>query len=93
MPVGLTREINAEEIKFGVENGDIIVMVSDGVVQSTELSAENVWLTELLAAEQEAACTNGFDTGALARRIVDEAKLRGESGDDITALVTRISQL
>jgi stage II sporulation protein E len=91
MPVGLTREINAQEIKFRVENGDVIVMVSDGVVPNTDAPAESVWLTELLAAEQEAAIERGFDPDALARRIVDEAKLRGEARDDITALVTQIS--
>ena len=68
-------------------------MVSDGVVPNTDAPVESVWLTELLAAEQEAAAERGFDPDALARRIVDEAKLRGEAGDDITALVTEIKAL
>ena len=36
MPVGITKEINAEEVTFELEDGDVIVMVSDGVGQSKE---------------------------------------------------------
>lgn len=45
IPVGITREINAEQIKFRLERGDVVVMVSDGVAQTLEDSA---WLADII---------------------------------------------
>lgn len=36
LPIGITREITAEDIRFTLLPGDLVVMISDGVSQSFE---------------------------------------------------------
>ena len=84
VPIGILRALDAEMIRFALEAGDVIVMLSDGVTENFEDSA---WLCELLTSSvmEEAP-------GEIAARIV-RAAAAGESGrtDDVTAAVVRIT--
>ena len=81
MPIGITRYINAEEIKFELMDGDVVVMVSDGVSDSPEGGA---WLCEELTYRWK------DDLGAMAEHLLAEAKKRNLRTDDMTVALTRI---
>lgn len=85
LPIGITREMTAEEIRFGLQEGDLILMISDGVAQSAE---EGVWLAELLS--------SGIDPAApaedIAAQILESAKLKNSRSDDMTVAVIRITK-
>ncbi len=85
LPVGITREISAEEIRFSLLPGDLIVMISDGISQSFE---DGIWLLTLLS--------EGIDPNAplsyLAHRILDEAKRKNPRSDDMTVELIRITE-
>lgn len=83
LPIGITREINAEEISFDLEDRDIIVMISDGVAQSFE---DSIWLAELLSFEGE------LEPQEIAEKVIEAAKEKNSQRDDITAAVIRISK-
>lgn len=83
-PVGILRALDAELIRFSVEPGDVIVMVSDGVARSFE---DCPWLLELLS--QTDSLRNAAPEES-ARRIVMEAARRGAT-DDATAGVIQIA--
>ncbi len=77
VPIGIVRALDAELIKFDVRRGDVIVMLSDGVVRSFE---ECPWLYDLLCEGAE----RQVDPEKLARVIVERAIANGSS-DDVTA--------
>ncbi len=85
LPIGITREMSAEEIRFTLLPGDLIVMISDGVSQSFE---DGIWLLTLLS--------EGIDPLAplscLARRILDEASRKNRRSDDMTVELIRIAE-
>ncbi len=81
LPVGITREITAEEIKFELESGDVIIIVSDGIAQSFE---DGIWLTELVCLEWD----DNLDL--MARRILSEAKQNNKRSDDMTVGLIRV---
>ncbi len=64
MPIGLMKNLDAEQINVEVRPGDIVVLLSDGLAEEGE---DPVWLMNLLAGE------SGEDLDALARRIIAEA--------------------
>lgn len=82
MPIGITREINAEEICFDLREGDVIVMFSDGIAPGME---ESVWLLDLLCSSWE------DDMQKMADRILSEARSRNARSDDMTVGLIRIS--
>ena len=81
VPIGILPSADAEGISFDVEEGDVIVMASDGV---TREGCECPWLYEALCGESMANLT------AAAKRIADEARLRCE--DDITVMLLRVER-
>ena len=83
-PLGLMKNIDAERIRVEVKNGDYIVMLSDGVSQSTEDSA---WLIELLSAEPR------VDIREYAESILSAAVEHSQSKDDMSVSVARIINL
>lgn len=82
VPLGIIETPDIQRIKFEIEPGDRIIMVSDGVTQSRE---DCIWLSDVLDNCAE------LDGETLAKRIVDRARAEG-SDDDITATVVEISE-
>ncbi|MBR6514764.1 MAG: SpoIIE family protein phosphatase [Clostridia bacterium] len=83
MPVGITRELYAEEVSFSLEGDDMIVMVSDGIAESFE---DGLWLADML--------THGIKPNVelddICDMILEEAKRRNEERDDMTVGVIKI---
>lgn len=81
MPIGILDSVDCRVIKFDVDEGDLVVMISDGVVQGKE---ECPWLYDLLSHTAE---SDRLET--IAERIVKNAKTHG-SRDDISVCVIRV---
>ena len=75
-PLGIMKGLDAEELSFTLNRGDICVMVSDGVVPSKQ---ESHWLMQYLTDCKEQ------DSAILSRKIMEEAKKRGVK-DDMTVI-------
>ena len=83
MPVGITREINAEEVKFELEDGDVIVMVSDGVGQSAE---------ELVAVSNILTYSWEDDLQKMADKILNNAVEGASRSDDVSVGIIRVKE-
>ena len=83
MPVGITREINAEEVKFELEDGDVIVMVSDGVGQSAE---------ELVAVSNILTYSWEDDLQKMADKILNNAVEGASRSDDVSVGMIRVKE-
>lgn len=85
VPIGILRALDAELIRFTLEPGDVIVMLSDGVTENFE---ESPWLCDMLAS----GSVMSAPPGEIAQRIVRAAASGGERRrDDITAAVVKIA--
>ncbi len=83
VPLGIIKELDTKKIALDVGDGDIIVMVSDGVTQSKE---ECPWLFDLLKAN-----VGKESLASIADMIVRRAKYEGAS-DDISVVVIKVSR-
>ncbi len=81
-PFGIVKKVNAEEVKFEIKDGDVIVMVSDGAVQT---QADSAKLCEILASYRSR------DLQTLADDILTCAKERSGRDDDVSVGVIRAS--
>lgn len=86
MPVGITRELCAEEVKFKLENNDVVVMISDGIVQSFE---DGVWLMDIITNDWRKDMT----LGDMCTKILDEARERKGERDDMTVGMVKVANI
>ena len=80
MPIGILKDLDAEVLSFELQDGDVCIMLSDGIVETKEDGEE---IMKLLRAH-----TDSVDT--LPQKILALAKKRKESNDDMTVLVTSL---
>lgn len=84
-PIGIMRAVDAKQVHFEIEDGDVMIMLSDGISQSPE---ECVWLMELLGEKWDP--TEGLDS--IAERITEKAVENG-STDDASVILVRVSEI
>ncbi len=83
VPIGIMTALDAEKIRFDLMEGDIIIMLSDGVAQSLE---DGVWLANLLTYEWE------DNLQMMADKILDNAALNNKRSDDMTVALVRVTE-
>lgn len=81
MPIGIIDQVDCRVVKFGIDRGDLIIMMSDGVSQGKE---ECPWLYDLLC-----HTVSGDRLENIAQRIIRNARTFG-SRDDISVCVIRV---
>jgi stage II sporulation protein E len=84
VPAGIIKNINSEQTKFDMEDGDYIIMLSDGIISTFE---EGAWLFEMLNAEN-----NFNDPQMLLNNILQEAYKKNYRKDDMSVLFMKIAE-
>jgi stage II sporulation protein E len=80
-PIGLMKTIDAEKIRVEIRDGDYVIMLSDGIVDSFD---DAPWLLEFLSRDVSP------DVSEYAREILDLAVKNATSGDDMSVTVMKI---
>ena len=90
VPIGIIRAIDAQRLRMDVRDGDIIIMLSDGITQGSE---ECTWLTELLTKELEKGSSYEDIAELLIQSSRREAHLLGyEKYDDASVLIITVKE-
>ena len=87
LPMGILEEIHAEAMNVILEDGDMIIMVTDGIIDSVDSGLDqDEWLTGTIL-----KC-NTRNPQELADFIMEEAlgQTNGIANDDMTVMVSRI---
>lgn len=81
IPIGITDRIGAERIRFRLRSGDIVVMVSDGIVEGGDDARSVV----------ETLCRRNSDRAQdIARSVLSSARQRLGARDDMTVAVIAV---
>ena len=79
-PVGILEALDAERIGFSVQEGDVLVQVSDGFTSGEE---ECPWLSEMLERRYDG------DAESFARLALNRAS--GRNDDDLSVIITEVT--
>ena len=82
-PIGITRKITGEKVDFALSDGDIVVMISDGIAQSFE---DGLWLCDLITEKGDSVTPD-----ELCSLILESGKEKNERCDDMSVAVCKIS--
>jgi stage II sporulation protein E len=82
IPIGLVGDVDAEKLHFDTQAGDIIIMLSDGISQTSE---DAPWLIELLSKPL------GQNLEAAANGILEQTLQRSGGRDDMTVMLARVT--
>ena len=81
-PIGIMRACDTEQISFELKDGDVVIMLSDGICDDFE---ECVWLVSMLTDDWD------DDLDAMANKLVREATVRNKKKDDISVGIVRFT--
>ena len=84
IPIGLVEDLDAERLRFDTHPGDIIIMLSDGISQTSE---DAPWLMELLARPL------GQNLKVAANNILEAAAKHAAARDDMTVVLARVLEV
>lgn len=87
LPVGILKDVDLEIYKESLDDGDFIIMMSDGILESNEEeSNKEKWMTEIIEN------IDSFNPQTIANLILKEAKNVSKDAikDDMTVLVTKV---
>ena len=79
-PIGIVKEAKSEQISFKLLEGDVVVLLSDGVASCFD---EALWVVDMLTADLK----NGESLSSACERIVNGARDRGRGGDASCAMI------
>lgn len=84
-PAGIISKLTAEETVISVKEGDVIVMLSDGIIDSADTSPEdNPWLIQLIDGSR------GKRPSDLCECILNEALTRFGATDDMSVVAIEV---
>jgi stage II sporulation protein E len=83
-PIGLMKNVDAERVRVEARDGDVIVMISDGVSQSPE---DAVWLIEYLNKNKADNLADYAD------KILTLAVKNSAAQDDMSVIAVRIKKI
>ena len=91
LPVGITRQVKSEEVRFDLEVGDVIVLLSDGVAEGggedlNDSLSDSLWLADMLTFEWK----EGEDLAAMSEKILSRARSLHRRSDDMTVVMVRV---
>lgn len=79
-PIGIVREAQSEQISFMLQDGDVVVLLSDGVASDLD---EALWVVDALTC----GVKNGDDLDSICARVISGARARGRADDASCALL------
>ena len=82
-PLGILEDVDAERTTFDCEDGDKIIILSDGVTEDIE---EPLWLCEFIS-------NTDLTSPNVAQQILEEAKKHTLCKDDMTAAVITVKKI
>ncbi len=80
-PAGIIQSFSAESTSFPLEKGDIIIMVSDGIIETGD---DALWLSEMIHIDTKES------PALLCAQIIEKAKVKNLRQDDMSVNVIRI---
>lgn len=80
-PCGIIESFSAENTKIPLQNKDVIIMMSDGIVQSPD---DSIWLSELIRIDTM------DEPALLCAKIIEKAKVINKRADDMSVCVVKI---
>lgn len=84
IPIGLVEDLDAEKLRFDTHPGDIIIMLSDGISQTSE---DAPWLMELLSRPLNPSLK------LAANSILEAAAKHAAARDDMTVILARVVEV
>ncbi len=83
MPLGILKATDTAKLSFEAEDGDLIIMMSDGVTRGEE---DALWLLSILSTHR------GDDIEGMKKTIIEEARRQGSS-DDISVAMVKVEKI
>lgn len=87
LPVGMLKDVDFQVYEHFLEDGDFIIMMSDGVLEANEeVANKEKWMREVIKN------IDSFNPQTIANMVMKEAKkaAKGEIKDDMTVLATKV---
>jgi sigma-B regulation protein RsbU (phosphoserine phosphatase) len=91
-PLGVTPELEAGEARVQLHSGDMLIMVSDGILEARDARGNDYGLSRLSRRIRTARGNVGDIVKAILADIDSHAGDQGQQGDDMTILAMSIDQ-